>query len=218
MPERRFAILKYSGKTPALATCELCHLKFFTPSELKHKPVDAEMYLREKFEWQLRSDGIAYIPFVRLVARSGLTLTDCDISTVFDDEIVIASFHMDPICRLGGTEYWQDKALNQRIENGLVLSRDQTVEGFILAKGLRRIPREYREFKIVFSAQFGDEFSATGMFSVLRQQVQRDNARVAKGGGLYGPDATGRPREPSIEEQMRRRFLESLAQQRRVPR
>jgi hypothetical protein len=51
MPERRFAILKYSGKTPSLATCELCHLKFFTPSELKNNIVEAEMYLREKFEW-----------------------------------------------------------------------------------------------------------------------------------------------------------------------
>jgi hypothetical protein len=51
MPERRFAILKYSGKAPSLAACEFCHLKFFTPSELKNNPVEAEMYLREKFQW-----------------------------------------------------------------------------------------------------------------------------------------------------------------------
>jgi hypothetical protein len=51
MAERRFAILKYNGKTPTLAMCERCHLKFFTPRELTNKPVEAEMYLREKFQW-----------------------------------------------------------------------------------------------------------------------------------------------------------------------
>jgi hypothetical protein len=175
---------------------------------------------------ELRSGGIVYVPFVRLVARSRLTLTDCDISTSYDDQIVLESFHDDPICRLGRAEYWQDEALNQQMEDGLVLSRGQMVEGYILASGLRRIPRERGKFAvpfvIVFSDQFGDEFPAKGMFSVLRQ-AQPDNARVEKGSGLYGPDATGIPPEPSIGEQAGRRYLEllaqkKLAQQQKVPR
>src|SRR2546423_9969457 len=41
MLERRLLFLKYMGTTPFLATCERCHLKFFTPRELGGKPVEA---------------------------------------------------------------------------------------------------------------------------------------------------------------------------------
>jgi hypothetical protein len=61
MAERRFAILKYSGKTPLLATCELCHLKFFTPRETT-KPDEAETYLREKFQWHECKVGLKTKP------------------------------------------------------------------------------------------------------------------------------------------------------------
>jgi len=50
VPERCLTILKYSGKTPALALCDRCHLKFFTPKELFREPMEAEGNLREKFE------------------------------------------------------------------------------------------------------------------------------------------------------------------------
>jgi len=50
MLERRFSIIKYMGKTPYLATCERCHLKFFTPTALSRKPVEAEQNLRNRFE------------------------------------------------------------------------------------------------------------------------------------------------------------------------
>jgi len=49
MTERRFVILKYMLKTPRLATCERCHIKFFTPLELMGKPLEAEDHLRGKF-------------------------------------------------------------------------------------------------------------------------------------------------------------------------
>jgi len=53
MLERRLLILKYMGETPFLATCERCHLKFFTPRELGRKPVDAEQNLRNRFEMHM---------------------------------------------------------------------------------------------------------------------------------------------------------------------
>jgi hypothetical protein len=41
-----------------------------------------------------------------------------------------------------------------------------------------------------------------------------DNARGGvRGSGLYGADATGKPRELSIEEDARRRYLELVAQE-----
>jgi hypothetical protein len=50
MAERQLVILKYSGKTPSLAMCGSCHLKFFTPRELTNDPAKAEVNLRRKFE------------------------------------------------------------------------------------------------------------------------------------------------------------------------
>jgi len=49
MAERRLVILKYMLRTPRLATCAGCHLKFFTPLELLSRPVEAEEHLRDKF-------------------------------------------------------------------------------------------------------------------------------------------------------------------------
>jgi len=40
--------LQYVGKTPSLAGCAKCHLKFFTPQHLMRQPEAAAQYLREK--------------------------------------------------------------------------------------------------------------------------------------------------------------------------
>ncbi len=50
MLEKRLSILQYLGKTPFFATCERCHIKFFTPRELGRKPVEAEQNLQNRFE------------------------------------------------------------------------------------------------------------------------------------------------------------------------
>jgi hypothetical protein len=50
MAERRLVILQHSGKTPVLAMCDSCRLKFFTPRELTHRPAEAEENLQEKFK------------------------------------------------------------------------------------------------------------------------------------------------------------------------
>lgn len=49
MAERRLVLLQLSGKTPVLAMCESCRLKFFTPRELTHQPAEAEGTLQQKF-------------------------------------------------------------------------------------------------------------------------------------------------------------------------
>jgi hypothetical protein len=166
--------------------------------------------------FEFRTGGIGYAPFVRLEARAGLTIDDFDITTKCDDQIVLESFLDDPICRLGTVEYWQTEVLNQRIEKGLRLSRGEAVEGYILGTGLWRIPIEYSDFavpfKIVLSDSMRRQYRADGMLSVVRQ-VQRDDARRGKGTGLYGMDQTGKPRELSVSEESRRRYLELVAQE-----
>jgi hypothetical protein len=49
MVKTGFLILKYVQKTPSLAACEACHLKFFVPMELANDPEGAEDYLRGRY-------------------------------------------------------------------------------------------------------------------------------------------------------------------------
>jgi hypothetical protein len=49
MDDSWVVLLQYLGKTPAMASCAKCRLKFFTPSELLKKPREATDYLRGKF-------------------------------------------------------------------------------------------------------------------------------------------------------------------------
>jgi hypothetical protein len=66
MLERRFLILKYMGRTPYLATCERCNLKFFTPTELSRKPVEADQNLRNRFEiHQCRPEDVGEVATLR---------------------------------------------------------------------------------------------------------------------------------------------------------
>jgi hypothetical protein len=85
-----------------------------------------------------------------------------------------------------------------------------------LATGINKIPPQYGNFavapfRLTVRDQFGDEIGAAGSLTVLRR-VQRYSTGMRKGTGLYGLDATGKPRELSIEEDGRRRYLE-LAQE-----
>lgn len=50
MPERKFIVLKYTGKVPLLAACEKCELKFFTPDTYSGDAVGAQEYLFRKFD------------------------------------------------------------------------------------------------------------------------------------------------------------------------
>lgn len=43
-------ILRRVKKVPAMASCSICNLKFFTPKDYSNDPIGAEEYLRKKFE------------------------------------------------------------------------------------------------------------------------------------------------------------------------
>jgi hypothetical protein len=79
------------------------------------------------------------------------------------------------------------------------------------------IPADYRDFfilpcELTFWDLLGREFQADVSLSMLRAPQQAKPC-VSRGSGLYGLDATGKPRECSIEEDARRRYLELLAQE-----
>ena len=48
--ERRFVIVRYEGKVPAMASCAKCQLKFFTSATFARDPIGAEVYLLDKFD------------------------------------------------------------------------------------------------------------------------------------------------------------------------
>ena len=48
--DRRFVIVRYEGKVPAMACCAKCQQKFFTPTTLARDAVGAEEYLGRKFD------------------------------------------------------------------------------------------------------------------------------------------------------------------------
>jgi hypothetical protein len=174
----------------------------------------------ESMVFESATGGVHYAVLTQFIAeRSGLIVTDWDLNTDHDDQIVPESFddrHL--IFKLGGQEYYRREVLNPRIEKNLVLRRGETAEGWLLATGIAPIPGGCSNFAVVpfrlaLWDQFGDEIAVQrGNFSVLRK-VQRDNMGVRKGTGLYGLDATGKPRELSIEEDARRRYLELVAQE-----
>lgn len=162
--------------------------------------------------YEFSSGVIGYAPRVRLIPRTGMTIEDCDISTKWDDQIVLESFHCKP-CKLGNVLYGRGEILNDRIEHGLRLRRGDLIEGHVLATGLLPTPIEYHDspvrFEITFFDQFGDDYRANGMLSVLWQPP--DPARKRKGGGLY--EGNGEPPALSIEEESRLRYLAVVAQQ-----
>ena len=56
--DRRFVVLRYEGKVPALASCAKCGRKFFTPTTLARDAVGAAEYLGRKFDVHVCPEGI----------------------------------------------------------------------------------------------------------------------------------------------------------------
>jgi len=163
------------------------------------------------------SGGFVYAVRIRGVAqRSGSIVTEWDLCTDYDDQIVPESFNdRKTVCRVGGQEYRRCELLNQQIEAGLRLSRGELVEGWLLATGLRRVPMEYGNTvpcKLVLYDQFGYEITAEGKASVLRS-AQSHSPGVRRGTGLDGWSAFPTPTGPSIEEESRLRHLEVVARE-----
>lgn len=50
MPERNFIVLRFEAKVPAMAGCEKCKRKFFTPAAYSRDAVGAQEYLSSKFD------------------------------------------------------------------------------------------------------------------------------------------------------------------------
>jgi hypothetical protein len=174
----------------------------------------------ENMVFELSSGGIGYYAvWSRLVARRpGVILPDYDITSAFDDQILLLNVdERNPVCKLGGFEFERREILNSRIENQLRFPhRGGTVEGWLLASGVSAIPQEYREgsrvgLQLTFRDQFKQEIGVHAVVSVLRSRKEKIPA-VRPGTGLYGPAENQQACELSVSEASRRRYLQMVAQ------
>jgi hypothetical protein len=163
------------------------------------------------------ANGIAYYAiWVRLLSRSAVTLQDCQICALWDDQIILASFDgQKQLVDFGGQLYQQKDILNRRLESGLRVGCSQVVEGWILALGLRPIATDYRTFftlcgELTFWDLLGREFQADINFSALRAP-QQPKPCESHGDGLYGPD--NQPPELSVAEASQLRYLKMVRQE-----
>ena len=61
MDEQGFVVIKRERKTPSLAMCQRCKIKFFTPRELSNDPIEAEAFLWGRFNAR-KCKTFPYVP------------------------------------------------------------------------------------------------------------------------------------------------------------
>ena len=155
----------------------------------------------------------AYAIWVQFVARRSMTLLDCQITSQWDDQVVLASSFDDrEFCKHGAMEFPQRQVLNSRLENGLQLRRGQVIEGMILDWGQRPIPGAYPHLApvsctLAFYDQYGDEIARKISVCADRTWQSRKVIPVSDG-GLYG--GSPQPKVENIGAMMSRRYKEIL--------
>ena len=153
--------------------------------------------------FNLPSGLAGYAIWLRLVARrSGLILSDCEITTKSDDQIVLECFDLGgPDCRLGQCRHHKSEVLNDRFPL-IFHRRGQMVEGVILATGLKPIPKEYVQgmtvpFQLTVWDQFRNEINVESKLSVDRSTTPRPRlARLVS--SLFDPERIPEKREPFV--------------------
>jgi hypothetical protein len=155
----------------------------------------------ESLIFNLPSGLAGYAIALRLVAgKPGLILLDCEITTSFDDQIVLECFDLGgPLCRLGRRQFTKSEVLNDCFP--LKFHCGSMMGCVILATGLKPIPEEYLQgmmlpFKLRFWDQFKNEFSAEAELLVDRSTKPRRLGDTTS--SLYGPEEAPATSEPAF--------------------
>jgi hypothetical protein len=128
-----------------------------------------------------------YSLWVDLLAQTAITLMDCQISSPWDDQIIMDESIKDP--QFHEVNIREFQVLNERLENGLSLRPGQRVQGRIVASGLLPIPDRYTtgsraECTLLFVDQYDVPFSREISLSVERMAKPKPGVYQASG-GLY---------------------------------
>jgi len=138
---------------------------------------------------KLHNGIIGYRIHVRMVATHRIRLEECDIEVVWDSGIVPESFDdRKSVWYLGREGFSPGEVLNNRIESGLLLHSGKSIEGLILATGLKPIPKDKRtgshaEISLTLRDSLSREMHVTATATVYQmpmaqEQTQNEN-RVA---------------------------------------
>lgn len=203
MPLRKYRLSRTEQGTYLAAAQEL--VAFGLDVEISQKWLEASRTLDiavadglPSLACESPSGVLAYAVCVRLVARSRVTLVDCQIATKWDDQILLESFDARTlVCRSGSLEYPRSEILNERIEKSLRFHyRGQMVEGMILASGLKPVPNMYPPgtavpYQLTFTDSLGNEMGVEAKIFVERTAKRKNAAvRTKNGTGLHGPQKT----------------------------
>jgi hypothetical protein len=201
MPIRRSHLNQAERRQHLASAQQLVALKLITeiPEYLEnHRALDIVICEPESLVFEIRRGAVGYAIWVRIVARqAGLILTNCRVTTTWDDQILLKNFDAErtPFRKLGWVEYPQADVLNERVVDSFRFHhRGQMIEGMILALGIRPIPDAYRHgmflpVDLAFLDQFENEFKVDAEIFVDRTMKPK-NAVMQPRTGLYGPTQT----------------------------
>ncbi len=161
------------------------------------------------FIFDLRGGSAAFAVWVRLVALRRITLLDFTLKTTWDDQIVPQSFFDEqaPLWWLGNIDFPRNQVLNMRMD-GLSLSPGRMIEGWILAVGLKPIPKAFDHgmavpFTLVLLDQNENEIKKDAELFVDRTWKQKYKY-VRQENDLYGRDVSLATSEPVFRQNINR--------------
>src|SRR5579862_1152157 len=173
----------------------------------------------ENTVWQTHKSSVArYACYVHLTAvTTNLAISDCKITSEFDQDIFLQTdFSKKLVFEFHGHHFHPSTILNQRLDGLRFNYRGQVIEGWLLASGIRPIPRELPDKRfawvhLTFSDSLGRALQTKAPLSVLRST--RSPKAIAKPGkGL----CAGPPPEPSPAERSLIAYRQILEENKRM--
>jgi hypothetical protein len=163
-----------------------------------------------RFIFDMPGGGAAFAVWVRLVARSLVTVLNCAVTTAWDDQIVLQAFFDErtPLWRLGQKDFPQSEVLVMRIMDALTLNPGRMAEGWILAVGLKPMPEAFHHgMTVPFTLELLDQYE-----NVIPQDAELfvdrtckpKNEFVRQESGLFSPDKASAIIEPAFRPNLNR--------------
>jgi hypothetical protein len=159
------------------------------------------------------SGTVYYAISVEMIARlASLILVYCEITTRWDNGIIVGSDEVKSLCAPEGPVAVPDGILNGRIENGLRFHHcGDLVRGTIFAWGLKPIPDRYHmdaivSLRLTFTTSLGEQFATRATAHVTR--CPKEKVEGPERDIFYGV------REETVGERERRAWREMLVEER----
>jgi hypothetical protein len=202
MPIRRFSLSRAERGRYRSDAQQLCTLGLDVeiPEELQEDSRALDIHIAPPYVNIIRQPPIgvvAYAILVRLVAlRAGVILEDFQLASGWDPDLLPLSADGKSLyCFHRGFDFTRTEVLNHLIEERHCFHhRGDSVEGWLLASGLKPIPDAYRNntpvpVDVSFTDQFGVDYVSSAYALMERSaHYKAPTRRTEKFSGLYAPN------------------------------